>query len=144
MMRSGILHPELLAGLAEAGHGARILIADALYPHSTGANPAARRVHLNLKPGLVAAADVLDLVAESVHLEAATYMEIAEGDKSLLVHTYQTALTDHRHGGGKPISWQGLQRHDFYAACREPETSLLIATGETHPYANLLLTVGVP
>ena len=143
-MRGGILHPELLTGLAETGHGARILIADALYPHSTGVNPAARRVHLNVMPGLVAAHDVLELVAENVHLEAALYMKTSEGDMSEPVRTFQSAVADHRHSGETPISWQGLERNEFYAASREPVTSLLIATGEVRPYANLLLTVGVP
>ena len=61
MMRSGLLHPPLLAALAGAGHGSQVLIADGLYPHDTGANPAATRIHLNLRPGLVAARDVLEL-----------------------------------------------------------------------------------
>lgn len=144
MMRGSILHPELLAGVAEVGHGGRILIADALYPHSTGVPAAARRVHLNLAPGLVAAADILSLVAESLHLEAAAYMRTAEGEDSEAVRSYRDLLAEHRHAGGETVSWHGLERHDFYQAARQQDTSLLIASGETKPYANLLLTVGVP
>lgn len=144
MIRGGLLHPEILGALAAAGHGAKVLIADALYPHSTGVHPDATRVHLNLRPGLVAARDVLQSVAQTVDIEAATYMETADGDASAPVQEFQADLASHRHDGGEPVAWQGLERHQFYAACREPEVTLLIATGETRPYANLLLTIGVP
>jgi len=36
MLTTGLIHPGILRALAGAGHGARILIADANYPHSTG------------------------------------------------------------------------------------------------------------
>lgn len=144
MITGRLLHPGLLAALAGAGHGSRVLIADALYPHSTGANPAAERVHLNLRPGLVAAAEVLQLVAQTVPLETAAYMETAEGGISEPVEEYQAILADHRHAGGQELTWSGAERHEFYRLCRSQDLCLLVATGETRPYANLLLTIGVP
>lgn len=144
MMTGRLLHPQLLGSLAAAGHGSRILISDALYPHATGAPTTADRIHLNLTPGLVAAARVLELVAEAVYVEAATFMHTAEGGTSEPVQEYQTLLAEHRHGGGSAVAWSGLERHDFYRAARSEDTALLIATGEVRPYANLLLTVGVP
>lgn len=144
MIRSGLMHPEILGALAAAGHGAKVLIADGLYPCSTGAHPYAKQVYLNLSPGLVAAADVLDLVAKTVHIEAAAYMRTAESTIPGPVQEFQDQLSHHRHGGGQPVNWSGVERHEFYAACREPDLCLLIATGEMRPYANLLLTIGVP
>lgn len=144
MMTGRLLHPQLLASLAAAGHGSQVLVADALYPHATGVPPAADRVHLNLRPGLVAAADVLALVADAVDVEAAAFMQTAEGDVSEPVREYQASLAEHRHGGGAVIEWTGLARHEFYQAARSCDTALLIATGEVRPYANLLLTIGVP
>lgn len=144
MIRGGLLHPEILGALAGAGHGSKVLIADALYPHSTGVRAIARRVHLNLRPGLVAAGDVLDLIAETVHIEAAAYMETADGEASEPVQEFQAQLSHHHHGGGKAVEWSSLERYEFYAACREQDVCLLIATGETRPYANLLVTIGVP
>jgi len=37
MLKYRLLHPELLSVLAQAGHGSRILLADANYPVATGA-----------------------------------------------------------------------------------------------------------
>ena len=144
MMRSGLLHPPLLAALAGAGHGSQVLIADALYPHDTGANPAAARIHLNLRPGLVAARDVLQLLADSCYLEAALFMEDADGRASEAVREYQEVLAGHRHWGGQEVAWSGAERFAFYDACRRPSVSVVIASGEVRPYSNLLLTIGVP
>jgi L-fucose mutarotase len=36
-----------------------------------------------------------------------------------------------------------LERFEFYDAARDPDTALVIATGEQRVYANLLLTIGV-
>lgn len=144
MIRGPLTHPGLLGALAAAGHGSQVLIADALYPHATGASQHVPRVHLNLRAGLVAAADVLSLVAETVHVEAATFMLTADGGSSAPVREFQSQLQDHRHGSGQHVAWSGLPRNEFYAACRGQDLCLLIATGEVRPYANLLLTVGVP
>lgn len=144
MISSRLLHPGMLAALAGAGHGAKVLIADALYPHSTGVLPTADRVHLNLRDGMVPAAEVLDVVAGTVAIEAATFMEDADGGASPPVREFQQMLAEHHHGGGQPVGFSGLERHEFYRVCRGPDVCLLVATGETRPYANLLLTIGVP
>ena len=57
-MRNRLTHPQLLEALGRAGHGSTVLIADANYAHSTGGHPAAERVHLNLRPGLLTADQV--------------------------------------------------------------------------------------
>ena len=69
-----MLHPGLLAGLARAGHGALVLIADANYPSSTARGPRSRLVHLNLRPGVVDAVTVLEAVAGQIPVEEATVM----------------------------------------------------------------------
>lgn len=146
MMRSQIIHPELLAGLARLGHGSQVLIADALFPHVTGANPAAPRVHLNVTPGTVPAAQVVGLVGQAVNIESAAFMidPEAEGGEARAVGDFRAALIDHRHWGGRAIEWSGLERFAFYDACQASSVGLVIATGEIRPYANLLITVGVP
>ena len=35
------------------------------------------------------------------------------------------------------------KRFEFYDAVRDPDTALVIATGEQRIYANILLTIGV-
>jgi L-fucose mutarotase len=74
VLRYELLHPDLLRALAAAGHGSRILLADANYPHSTGANPGAARVHLNLRPGLVTVEQVLEVLLDAVPVESAAVM----------------------------------------------------------------------
>ncbi|MEN5074545.1 RbsD/FucU domain-containing protein [Isoptericola cucumis] len=61
MLRYELLHPGLVGALAAAGHGSRVLLADANYPHSTGARAGAERVHLNLRPGLLTVDQVLEV-----------------------------------------------------------------------------------
>lgn len=144
MIRERLIHPGILSGLASAGHGSQVLVADALYPHATGALPGVQREHLNLTPGLVAAPDVIGLIADTVHIEAATYMETAEGGASSPVREYQNLLAEHRHAGDAEIAWNSVERKAFYDLCRSPNVCMLIATGDVRPYANLLLTIGVP
>lgn len=144
MLRSPLIHPDLLAGLARAGHGSKVLLADALYPHDTGAPSTARRVHLNLTPGTVPVGQVLELVAGACHIEAVEYMADASGGTSDTVRACQDLLADHRHWGGQTTTWTGIERMAFYDLCRQPSVSLLVATGEVTPYSNLLLTIGVP
>jgi L-fucose mutarotase len=62
VLRFPLIHPPLLAALGAAGHGARVLLADANYSHSTNANPGAALIHLNLRPGLVTVDQVLEPV----------------------------------------------------------------------------------
>ena len=59
MLTGKLIHPEILGVLGASGHGSGILIADGNYPFNTRANAAARRVYLNLMPGMVKVTDVL-------------------------------------------------------------------------------------
>lgn len=144
MIRGGLLHPELLGALAAAGHGTKVLIADALFPQDTAVRPGARRVFLNLRPGTVSARDILRAVAATVDLEAAVSMSDADGGDSPTVREMHEDLTDHRHGGGQEVAWSSLERFAFYEATGSEDVSVVIVSGETRPYSNLLLTVGVP
>jgi L-fucose mutarotase len=138
MLRTTVIHPHLLEALASAGHGAKVLVADALYPHSTGAPVTAARIHLNLRPGLVGARDIVEAVAETTFLEAATYMETAEGGESTPVTEYRQSLAR------LDLAWKGLERFAFYEAARQPDVAAVVVSGDVRPYANLLLTIGVP
>ena len=110
----------------------------------TGPLSEADRVELNLTPGIVPAATVLDLVGQSLEIEKATYMENATGGVSEPVAEFQELLQGHRHHGGEPVEWASLERFDFYAAARGEDVSLVIVSGEVRPYACIMLTVGVP
>jgi len=130
-----LIHPPLLAALAACGHGGRVLIADANYSHSTNANPSAALIYLNLRPGLVTVDQVLAPVLEAVPVEAAHVMRPDEGPEPQVFGTYRALL-----GPGLPL--RPLGRLEFYAACREPDLAVCVATGDDRLYANILLTVG--
>lgn len=136
MLKTRLLHPEILRALGGAGHGARVLIADGNYPFGTEAPPGATRVFLNLRRGLVAVTDVLELLVETIPIESAIVMETADGQPGPLLETFRTLLP-----AGTPIT--ARKRHDFYAEAKSPSTTLVIATGEERRFANILLTIGV-
>ena len=135
MLSYSLIHPEILAVLAGAGHGSRILIADGNYAHSTNSNPAAPVIPLNLRPGLVTVEQVLATVADATPIEHAAVMQPDDGSPSPVHADYRRML-------GDSVPVDGLGRAEFYAACRGGDLAATIATGDQHYYANVLLTIG--
>jgi len=131
-----LLHPEIARSLGSAGHGAQILIADGNYPASTHVSPNSARVYLNLAPGLVTATDVLRVIAASIPVEAAIVMRPADGIDAPIFEEFHQIL-------GFGIEIGALERFAFYAQASQPQTCLVVATGEQRIYANILLTIGV-
>jgi L-fucose mutarotase len=136
MLKTELLHPEILATLASAGHGSKILIADSNYPFTTGSAPNAEIVYLNLAPGTVDAVSILGVLARSIPIEAAEVMVPDDGSVPPIFEEFQgvlpqgTALRHHK-------------RFDFYDQARASDVCLTIASGEQRIYANILITIGV-
>lgn len=135
LLKTRLLHPEILGALATAGHGARVLLADANYPFGTAARPDVPRVYLNLAPDLLRVTDVLDVLRETVPIDAAHVMQPDGAEEPAIFSEFRALLPDTR--------LDKLGRFDFYAAARGPDLALLIATGERRLFANILLTLGV-
>lgn len=135
MLRTRLIHPEILAALAAAGHGSRVLISDGNFPHATATPAGARRVFLNLSPGRVTVTEVLEAVAPTVPLEAAAVMRPHDADVPAVLGEYRSLLPP-----GLPV--EVVDRLDFYELTRRPEVTLAVATGDQRLYANLLLTIG--
>lgn len=135
MLTYRLLHPEILRALGEAGHGARVLIADGNYPLATGSNPGARRVFLNLAPDRLRVTEVLEVLAEAIPVEAVRVMIPDAGDEPSIFREFRTLLPG--------LELEHLERFAFYDAARGPDVALAIATGERRVYANVLLTIGV-
>lgn len=135
MLRYKLLHPEILAALGSAGHGAQILIADGNYPFATRAHPQARRVYLNLAPGMLTATDVLQVLVDAVPIEAAHVMVPDTGEEPPIFREFREIMPERE--------LYILRRFEFYAAASTPDVALVIATGERRIYANILLTIGV-
>ena len=136
MLRYRLTHPEILATLAAAGHGSRVLIADGHYPVSTGVAPTATRVSLNLAPDRPTVPEVLEVLVDAVAVEAATVMQPPSTVPEPEVFADFTRLLV-----GCPLD--RLDRFAFYDAARSPDVALVIGTGERRTYANLLITLGV-
>ncbi len=136
MLKTRLLHPEILRALGSAGHGARVMIADGNYPFSTEAPATATRVFLNLRRGLVTVCDVLEVLVETIPIESALLMEAPEGFPTPAHDDYRKLLP-----AATPVTLR--KRHDFYAEVKSPATTLVIATGEERRFANILLTIGV-
>ncbi|MGH8867793.1 MAG: RbsD/FucU domain-containing protein [Actinomycetes bacterium] len=137
MLRYRLTHPEVLAALAAAGHGAGVLVADGHYPVSTASGPAARRVWLNLTAGRPTVTEVAEVLCDAVVVEGATVMQPPPGEPE------PEAFADFTRLLPSERALTRLGRFDFYAAARSPDLALVIATGDVRTYANLLLTLGV-
>ncbi|HTN06822.1 RbsD/FucU family protein [Agriterribacter sp.] len=136
MLKSTILHPELLYGLSLCGHGSKILIADANFPVTTKTPATAKKIFLNIAPGLVDATTILKLLMEIIPIESAAIMTTPDLVEQPIHTVYKSLLTP-------AIPVTGFKRMEFYQYAESKDTYLAIATGETRRFANLLLTVGV-
>jgi len=135
MLSTRLLHPEILAALGGAGHGSRVLIADGNYPFSTGSSAGAKKVFLNLRPGMVAVPDVLEALVAVLPVESAQVMVPPEGPEPAIFAEFRRLLPR------VPMEKKG--RLDFYNEARSSDTALVIATGEQRIFANILLVIGV-
>lgn len=136
MLKTTLLHPEILMELGRNGHGARILIADGNFPVSTCTPSTAKKVFLNLAPGLLRVTDVLNVLKEYIPIESATIMLPPDEAPQSIHSEFETMLED-------DLPWKKLKRFEFYEAAGSPQVCLAIATGETRRFANIILEIGV-
>ncbi|MDV7142087.1 RbsD/FucU family protein [Tropicimonas sp. TH_r6] len=135
MIKSDVIHPQLLAALAKAGHKTQLLISDANYAFVTNAPPGVEIVYLNFVPGMIPSADILEGVCKLINVEKATMMAWPEDFDNSAHRDYVGILP-----AETPMEF--VERGAFYAAAKSPDTLLVIASGEMRRFANILLTVG--
>ncbi|MEM7233471.1 MAG: RbsD/FucU family protein [Planctomycetota bacterium] len=145
MLKTQLTHPQILEGLARAGHGSKVLIADGNYPSATTLGANARLVHLNLAPGTVSATDVLDALITAIPIEAAAVMETQKTGPYAMTEDPEIwgEFSKALEASGQSGALERVERFEFYERAARPDVSLTIATGEQRIYANLLLTIGV-
>jgi L-fucose mutarotase len=145
MLKIPLIHPQILAALARAGHGSQVLISDGNFPHWTQRGPNAEVVYLGLAPGSPTVTDVLKVLITAIPIEAAAIMETNKTGPYTLAGDPE--IWDEFRAVLKPTDCKGeltkLERFDFYRAASTANICLTIATGEQRIYANLLLTIGV-
>lgn len=135
MLKSDLLHPEILSTLGASGHGSRVVIADGNYPYVTQSNKEARVVYLNLAPGIVKAPRVLSVINQSIVIESAKLMGPEDRHEPRIFQEFKEILED--------TEPDEVGRFEFYEAARDDQVSLVIATGEERTFGNVILTLGV-
>jgi L-fucose mutarotase len=145
MLKHRLIHPTINEVLARAGHHAKILIADGHYPASTKKGPNAVLVSLNLMPGVVTCAQVLEAVLSAVPVDAVNTMLYTADDPYALDRDppvwdeYRSVLR----AAGLNLELRPIEKWDFYTAVETPDHVLTVQTGDLQRYANLLLSIGV-
>ena len=136
-----ILSPELLKTLCEMGHGDELVIADGNFPsENIGKNAVVVRADGH------GAAEILDAVMQLIPLDAyvgkpVALMEVVPGDTCPTPEIWDTYKKILRKNEPLHCSIEKMERFAFYE--RAKKAYLIIATGETAIYANVLLKKGV-
>jgi len=143
MLKTTLLHPEILRICARAGHHSKILIADGNYPAASKRGPRAELICLQLSPGVPTVVQVLRALLSVVPVDALNTMGIPPDDPYARF--------------GEPPAWAefrllareaGLSeltpipKWDFYQAVESPDHVLTIQTADQALWANVLLTMG--
>ena len=145
MLKHRLIHPQISAILAQAGHHATILIADGNYPASSKKGPNAQIVSLNLMPGVVTCNQVLEAILSAVPVEAVqTMMYETSGPYALsedppVWDEYRQTIKQAQIG----VELKSLEKWDFYTAVSTPDHVLTVQTADQQRYANVLLHIGV-
>jgi L-fucose mutarotase len=145
MLKSQLIHPQILHALARGGHGAKVLISDGNYPHWPKHGPSAEVVFLNLAPGQVLVTDVLRALLSTIPVERAEVMDYARsgpyalGGDPPIWGEFRQLLRE----AGEDMELEKIERFKFYDTAGTPDVCLTVATGDQRIYANLLLTIGV-
>ena len=136
-----IISPELLKALAEMGHGDSLVIADGNFPaESVGKNSIVIRADGHGVPEILDA--VLTLIPLDSYVEKpVALMEVVPGDTCgtpEIWNTYKNILNKHEPDN---CEIEMTERFAFYEKAKN--AYLIIATGETAIYANVMLQKGV-
>lgn len=135
MLRTGLIHPQILEALGSAGHGSLVLISDGNYPSLTAPYADARRVYLNLRPGMVNVDEILAALIPVLPIERVAVMAPDDGSNPPVQGQLLGML-------GPETAIAHLSRFDFYAATRSQDLALVIVSGDRRWWANLLITIG--
>jgi L-fucose mutarotase len=144
MLKTTLLHSDILRVLARAGHHAKILIADGNYPVSTKRGPNSELVCLNLSPGVVTVEQVLSALLSAVPIDHVNTMGIppddpyaAQGEPAVWAD-YRRVLAK----SGSNLALEPVLKWDFYKQVESPDHVLTIQTADQALWANVLLTIG--
>lgn len=145
MLKTTLLHPDILRACARAGHHSKILIADGNYPAASKIGPRAELICLQLSPGIPTVAQVLKAILAEVPIDVFNTMGIDETDEYAqkedppVWNEYRKILKE----SGSNRQLEPIKKWDFYSAVQSEDHVLTIQTADQALWANLLLSVGV-
>ncbi|MBN8249455.1 MAG: RbsD/FucU family protein [Verrucomicrobia bacterium] len=144
MLKHTLIHPEINAILARAGHHSKVLIADGNYPAATKKGPHATVISMNLMPGCITVVQALRAVLSAVPVDEVNTMGIPAEDpyakfgEPPVWGEFRTAVSE----SGLRLPLQPILKWDFYRAVESADHVLTIQTGDQALWANVLLTLG--
>ena len=128
MKRRGVLNAELARALATLGHTDTVVVGDCGLPRP----PGVRTIDLALVAGIPRFADVLQVLADELVVEATTIASEAPSANAEAVDLVRSLF-------GEPAQ---IPNEEFKVRCASAR--LFVRTGEATPYANVILRCGVP
>jgi L-fucose mutarotase len=144
MLKTSLLHPEILRVVARGGHHSKILIADGNYPAATKKGPNAELVCLQLTPGVPTVAQVLRTLLDALPIDFVNTMGIPsddsyaqEGEPPVWAE-YRQVIAE----SGEKLTLEPILKWNFYQHVESPDHILTIQTADQALWANVLLTLG--
>src|SRR5438045_7906841 len=145
MLRHKLIHPRINEVLGRAGHHAKILIADGNYPASSKKGPQAEVVCLNLMPGVVTCAQILEAVLSAVAIEEINTMMYEKSGPYALKDDppgcgeYKKVIAAARVG----LELRPSEQWDIYKGGETNEHVMTIQSGDQQRCSNTWLRDGV-
>ena len=145
MLKTQLLHPDILAIIARAGHHGKILIADGNYPASSALGPNAKLVSLQLMPGVPTVTQVLAAILSTVPIDRANTMDYERSGQYALTEDPPVwpQFRQTIKAAGLKLELEPIEKWQFYKEVSTPDHILTIQTADQQRFANLLLTIGV-
>jgi L-fucose mutarotase len=144
MLKTTLLHPDILRTIARGGHHSSILIADGNYPAASKKGPNAELVCLQLSPGIPTVAQTLRALLSAIPIEHLHTMGIPSDDP-YAKHGEPRVWAEYREiiaESGAALTLDPVLKWDFYKQVESPDHILTIQTADQALWANVLLVVG--
>jgi L-fucose mutarotase len=145
MLKTKLLHPDILSTIARGGHHSKILIADGNYPAASTLGPNGKLVSLQLMPGVPTVSQVLEAILSTVPIDECYTMGIP-ADDPYAKYGEPPAWGEFRKliaASGSSMPLQQIPKWDFYKAVSSTDHVLTIQTADQALWANVLLAIGV-